>query len=95
MFEVQKMLYGPRGWADLDDYRIAMNAEEEAAAARDGYFRAGEDAREDLVTSGKWHPSKPHPVASCVPATNEPASEVPADTGHNAPKRRGRPPKVA
>ena len=85
MFDVPKMLYGPRGWADLDDYRIAHNEAEEAAAARDGYFRAGEDAREDLVAAGKWHPSKPHPVAS----------DIAADAGHNAPRRRGRPPKVA
>jgi hypothetical protein len=54
MFEVPKMMYGPRGWADLDDYRIVRNETEEAAAARDGYFRAGEDAREDLVAAGKW-----------------------------------------
>jgi len=53
-FEAPLMMYGPRGWADLDDYRIVRNEAEEAAAARDGYFRAGEDAREDLVSSGKW-----------------------------------------
>jgi hypothetical protein len=54
MFEAPKMMYGPRGWADLDDYRLVRNEAEEAAAARDGYFRAGVDASEDLVASGKW-----------------------------------------
>lgn len=92
MFDVPKMLYGPRGWADLDDYRIAKNAEEEAAAAREGYFRAGEDASEDLVAAGKWnrlgHPS----VVSDQSVTNDIASEVVTNPGH---KRRGRPPKVA
>lgn len=57
MFEAPKMMYGPRGWADLDDYRLVRNGDEEAAAARDGYFRAGEDAREDLVAAGTWHPA--------------------------------------
>lgn len=57
MFPAPKMLYGPRGWADLDDYRLVRDDAEEAVAARDGYFRAGVDARDDLVASGEWHPS--------------------------------------
>lgn len=90
MFDVPKMLYGPRGWADLDDYRLARNADEEAAAARDGYFRAGEDARDDLVAAGKWHrPPRVSDVAQPTPV----ASSEPEEPGHNAPKRRGRPPK--
>lgn len=78
MFEVPKMLYGPRGWADLDDYRIAHNEAEEAAAAREGYFRAGEDAREDLVAAGKWGDQRTVNDSLTV----------------EAPKRRGRPPKT-
>ncbi len=54
MFEAPKMMYGPRGWADLDDYRLVRSEDEEASAARDGYFRAGVDAVEDLVATGKW-----------------------------------------
>lgn len=83
-FEAPKMLYGPRGWADLDDYRLARNAEEEAAAARDGYFRAGEEAREDLVAAGKWH--KAVPPSDAAPLVGVPTNEPP--------KRRGRPPKT-
>lgn len=82
MFNVPKMFYGPRGWADLDDYRLARDEGDEAAAARDGYFRAGEEAREDLVAAGKWH------------QPNHVASDESAEPGHNAPKRRGRPPKA-
>jgi hypothetical protein len=83
MFEAPKMMYGPRGWADLDDYRLVRDDAEEYAAARDGYFRAGEDAREDLVASGKW----------VLPAVKDSlTAEHPRRRGR-PPKRRGRPPK--
>lgn len=100
MFEVPKMLYGPRGWADLDDYRLARNAEEEAAAARDGYFRAGEEAREDLVAAGKWPPLT-EPRVNGWSRTDLRVSpplmlgEDGLPVYKNSPKRRGRPPKVA
>jgi hypothetical protein len=77
MYDAPIMMYGPRGWADLDDYRLVRNDSETEAAARDGYFRAGEDAREDLVAAGKWN-SRPPPVVSGQPVE---------------PRRRGRPPK--
>jgi hypothetical protein len=84
MFHVPKMMYGPRGWADLDDYRLVRDEAEAAAAARDGYFRAGEDAREDLVAAGKW-PIVPRDSSSTPVVSGEGEN-----TGH---KRRGRPRK--
>ena len=109
MYDAPIMMYGPRGWADLDDYRLVRNDSEAEAAARDGYFRAGEEAREDLVAAGKWH-RLGHPslvsnegtangvVKDSLTAGVEESpvvSDEPAETGHNAPKRRGRPPRGA
>ena len=92
MYDAPIMMYGPRGWADLDDYRLVRSKEEAEAAARDGYFRAGEEAREDLGSAGKWH--RP-PLVADVAQPMSVVSGEPAEPGHNAPRRRGRPPKVA
>jgi hypothetical protein len=43
----------------LDDYRLVRNDAEAEAAARDGYFRAGEDARRDLIAEGEWTSEQP------------------------------------
>ena len=37
MQEYPKMLYGPRGWGDLDDCRLVLDAAEEKAAKKKGY----------------------------------------------------------
>jgi hypothetical protein len=59
MYDAPIMMYGPRGWADLNDYRLVRSKEEAEAAARDGYFRAGEDARRDLIAEGEWTSEQP------------------------------------
>ena len=45
MYDAPIMMYGPRGWADLDDYRLVRSKEEaDAITVRKGVTRWGWDA---------------------------------------------------
>lgn len=41
MNEYPKMLYGPKGWSDLNDCQMVQDATEEKAARKKGYTDLG------------------------------------------------------